>query len=375
MKNVLKLIGNIILLIVLMAAIAFIGLVVYLTFTSDKQVSEIIQQSANEIGTIKDEKVEEKTITQNVGEIISELLVPTIEEKIEYKNTNSIGKFYYEQLDENQKMLYNGLQENKDKLVMGTYVIQFGDRFSKVLEEETGVGKLQADYQTAVEAFTHDNPDLFFLDVSKMYLNIETTKKLWSVKYNVYIGPGEGQKYTDDVFTSEQEIREAQNRIETIKNQILGKLGKDTYKNIKIIHDSLINNIEYDQNTTSKSTYSIYGAFIEKKCVCDGYARAFKYLANAAGIECELIQGTATNSSGKTENHAWDAVKLNGKWYYIDVTWDDPIIIGRGIVLNKYYYQYFLKGSKTFEENHVENGIFSEGGKEFKYPNINRTDY
>ncbi len=258
---------------------------------------------------------------------------------------------------------------------MGTYVIEFKDKFSKLLEQESGVKRLQADYQTAVEAFTHDNPDLFFLDVSKMYLNIETTKKLWNIKYNVYIGPAEGHKYTDNVFSSEEEIREAQLKIETVKNQILKQLGNDTYKNIKIIHDNLINNIEYDQNSTSKSTYSIYGALIEKKCVCDGYARAFKYIANAAGIECELIQGNATNSSGKTENHAWNAVKLNGKWYYIDVTWDDPIIIGRGIILNKYYYQYFLKGTKTFEGNHVENGVFSEGGKDFKYPNISRTDY
>ena len=375
MKNVFKIIFSILTIIILIAAIAFISVILYITFTSNKQVSEIIQHSANEVASVNDEPVIEKKETKNVGEIISELLIPTIEEKDDYTDAASLGKFYYEQLSDTQKNLYNGLQSNKEKLTKGTYVIEYGEKFSKLLETESGIERLQADYQTAVEAFTHDNPDLFFLDVSKMYLNIETTKKLWSVKYNVYIGPSEGKKYTDDRFTSEQEILDAKYQIESIKNQIVNSLGTDTYKNIKKIHDSLINNIEYDQKYTSKSTYTIYGALIERKCVCDGYARAFKYIANAAGIECELIQGTATNSSGKTENHAWNAVKLNGKWYYIDVTWDDPIIVGKGIVLNKYYYQYFLKGKKAFEGNHTINGVFSDGGKEFKYPDISNTDY
>ena len=96
---------------------------------------------------------------------------------------------------------------------------------------------------------------------------------------------------------------------------------------ILFIHDYLINNIDYDSSYQAVGTYSIYGALIEKKCVCEGYAKAFKYLLNSVGYECELLQGTATNSSGQTENHAWNAVKLNGIWYEIDTTWDDPIII------------------------------------------------
>ena len=40
------------------------------------------------------------------------------------------------------------------------------------------------------------------------------------------------------------------------------------------------------------------------------------------------MQGTATNSSGQTENHAWNCIKINDVWYEVDPTWDDPIIIG-----------------------------------------------
>ena len=378
MKNIIKTFFSVFIILILIALIAFIGLIVYLTFSSNREISEVVYQSANNTVTIEDESViERKSNNKDMGKLIAEIFDTEKKEVIEYSDTNSIGKFYYEQLNENQKILYNGLQESKDNnsLISGNHSIEFGEKFSGLLKLENGVNILQADYQTAVEAFTHDNPDLFYLDVSKLYLNIETTKKMWNIKYNVYIAPEEGKKYFDENFTNDQEVREAKLRIESVRSSVLNKLGKDTFKNIKIIHDYLINTLEYDQNYTSRSTYTIYGALIENKCVCDGYARAFKYLANAAGIECELIQGTATNSSGKTENHAWNAVKLNGKWYYIDVTWDDPVILGRGIGLNKYYYQYFLKGTKTFEENHVENGVFSENGKTFVFPTISSTDY
>ena len=46
------------------------------------------------------------------------------------------------------------------------------------------------------------------------------------------------------------------------------------------------------------------------------------------GIECTLVIGKGTNSSGKSENHAWNYVKLDGNYYAVDATWDDPIVEG-----------------------------------------------
>ena len=247
----------------------------------------------------------------------------------------------------------------------GTYKIEFGNKFSDILKQENGNKVLGDDYQTAVEAFTHDNPDLFYLDVSKMYLNMETKKKAFKTTYNVYIAPNDGETYFYEGFDSEESVRTAKYRIEEERDYVMSKLTKNTFKDLKIIHDYLIDNIKYDEEYKSKGTYTLYGALVDHMCVCEGYTRAFKYLADEAGIKCVLMQGTATNTQGKTDD----------RWYYVDVTWDDPIIIGRGIILSSTHYRYFLKGSNTFYKDHKLERKFTDNGKVFNFPMVSESDY
>ena len=90
-------------------------------------------------------------------------------------------------MSKDEKIIYEKLYENKEKLKIGTYKIEFGNTFYNILSQENGSDKLQEEYQTAIEAFTYDNPDVFYIDVTKMYINIETIQKVFSTKYNVYI--------------------------------------------------------------------------------------------------------------------------------------------------------------------------------------------
>lgn len=284
--------------------------------------------------------------------------------------------YFYSQLKGNEKIIYDKLYSNKQNLKQGNYEIKFGNVFSDTLSVENGGEQLGQEYQTAIEAFVHDNPDVFYLDVNKMYLNIETTTKFLRTTYNVYISPAQGQTYLSKEFSSTTEIEKAIAEIERIRDNIINGLKGTDYQKILTIHDYLVENIEYDSTYQAKGSYSIYGALVGKKCVCEGYAKAFKYLTNAAGIECEIMQGTATNSSGQTESHAWNCVEVNGIWYGVDVTWDDPIIIGGGrTVSNEHRYKYFLKGRNTFEKDHVLSYQFSENGKSFAYPSMSRSDY
>jgi len=96
---------------------------------------------------------------------------------------------------------------------------------------------------------------------------------------------------------------------------------------------------------------------------------------NELGIENTIVIGTGTNSKNQTENHAWNYVKLEGKWYAVDVTWDDPIITGWGKLTKKERYEYFLRGSKTMSENHFPSGKFTPNGQTFTYPELSIEDY
>lgn len=286
-----------------------------------------------------------------------------------------INNFFYNQLTINQKKIYEGLYNNKENLKKGNYKIEYGNAFSELLSKEGGSKELGVDYQTAVEAFTHDNPDVFYINVNNMYLNIESTTKLFKTSYNVFISASENSNYWADGFYSYNQVNEAINAVEIAKNNVLNNLNGNDYQKIQNIHNYLVNSIEYDSTYSLTGSYSIYGALVGKKCVCEGYAKAFKYLVNSAGIECEIMQGEATNSSGATESHAWNCVKINDVWYLVDTTWDDPIIIGSGSVVNTSKYKYFLKGSITFEKDHKLSYQFSENGKIFEYPITSKKDY
>lgn len=291
--------------------------------------------------------------------------------KNEYQN-----KYLYSQLGENGKIIYEKLYENKENLKAGTYTIQFGNAFYDILSQENGSDKLQEEYQTAIEAFTYDNPDVFYIDVTKMYINIETIQKIFSTKYNVYINSAKDPTYLLDGFTSKEQIDQCESQVIAVKNQILNQIaGKNDIEKMRYIHDYLVDTIEYDQTFGEKNIYNIYGALVSKTCVCEGYAKASQYLLNEAGLENIIITGTATNSDGKTENHAWNYVNIDEKWYAIDTTWDDPIIVGGGKLTNTIRYRYFLKGSSTMNKNHFISTKFTSGGQDFEFPELSITDY
>ena len=358
---------------VLIAGIVILGIAMYKDVTGDTR-----EDITYKIGNIWTEEPSEKqnksveTSTLNISESIEN--TNEVENKV-IDNDDEIGKFFYKQLSKNQEIIYDKLLESKDYLKQGNYKIEFGNEFYDTLSQENGDKQLWQDYQTAIEAFLHDNVDLFYLDVNKMYINIETITKLLRKSYNVYISAKEGETYFADGFTSTEQIDRAIGQIEETKNNIIRNLSGNDYKKIMTIHDYIIDNVEYDSTYEALGTYSLYGAFIGKTCVCEGYAKSLKYLANSINIECEIMQGTATNSTGKTESHAWNCIKLDGNWYLMDSTWDDPIIVGNGYKVNVFKYKYFLKGSQSFEKDHVLSYQFSDGGKKFKYPTISERDY
>ena len=373
MKKIIGTFFLFLIMLILIGGLLFVGWAIY----NDMFAGDVVQTIHTDENMVAIDQGEHTTRVQkkSIVETISDIFTTEKEVVQDYSAEGSAGKYFYEQLSNTQKVIYNGLQESKDKLMTGTYKIEYGNKFNSVLSQENGSKILGDDYQTAIEAFTHDNADLFYVDISKMYLNMETKKKGFKTTYNVYIAPDEGQSYLAKGFNSEYDVKIAMQKIEQERDYIKSKLTGNTYKDVKKIHDYLIDNVEYDEKNESIGTYSIYGALVDKKCVCEGYTRAFKYIADFVGIKCVIMQGTATNTQGKTEKHAWNAVKVGGSWYLVDTTWDDPIIVGRGVILQSTHYKYFLKGTNTFNKDHILEKQFTDGGKVFSYPTISVKDY
>ena len=357
--------------ILMIMVFGIIGIMIYNEITKKDIVGEV-QEFVSNI-TISSGGINENIKTPEIIERTVETISPN-DESIDYTN-NNIDKYFYNQLDEYSKIIYNAMESNKENMKTGTYEINLGTEFSSLLSESNGEKLLGDYYQSAIEAYTYDNPDVFYIDFSKLYLNIETTTRGNKKTYKVFINAGNQTNYLTEEFSSKERIDAGLNEIENIKAYFVKNKKSDTYQNIKLAHDYLVESIEYDQTISQPNIYDIYGAFINKKSVCEGYAKAFKYLMDSMNIPCVTVSGKATNSEGDSESHAWNYVQINNAWYAIDCTWDDPILVGSGYLSNSLKYKYFLKGEKEFNNSHIPDGQFTEGGKIFTFPSLSISNY
>lgn len=342
----------------------------------NESVQEIV---VNDINTDIENDVPNIVEGEQEEEEVQTVVIPTIESNNSAQSTEKIStyqynnKYYYSQLDNYSKMIYDAIVNNLGNLKYGSYVININGDFSELLDQSNGQSKLKNYYDDAVNAINLDVPNLFYIDFSKMYLNIETTTTLFGTTYNLYIDAGGNNAYFSSGFTSQSQVEKAINSIESAKNSVCRMANGDDYNKIRTTHDWLIENISYDDSSYNKG--NVYGTFMEKKVVCEGYARAYKYMLDNLGVTNILVTGTATNSSNETEEHMWNYVKLNGQWYAVDPTWDDPIVYGGGTVSTGTKHKYFLIGSKELYKSHVESKTISSSGKTFILPTISEDNY
>lgn len=289
---------------------------------------------------------------------------------------NVSNHYYYNQLDENAKIIYSALENNKENMRSGTYKIDFGTQFNSLLKQSDGEAKLNVAFQSAWNAFTYDYPEIFYIDITKLILTTKTTSIGSFSTHRVELANGENSTYYAEGILSKSDLIYKEEYAKKIRDKIVNNLkGYSNYEQIKYVHNWLIDNLEYDTTYKQTDIHNVYGALVNRKVVCEGYARAFKYILDGLNIENILVSGTATNSNNSTESHAWNYVKLDGKWYAIDVTWDDPIIKGGGRLTDKLRYQNFLKGKDEFLSNHIEDGYLSENSIKFVFPELNSKNY
>lgn len=143
------------------------------------------------------------------------------------------------------------------------------------------------------------------------------------------------------------------------------------YEKIETLYGYLVYTVVNDKNYATKSEseqrleHAAYSALCNQSSICSGYALALYYLLNKAGIDTRYIGGY-----GRDARHAWNIARLNGKYYYLDATWDAEASSYRDDL------QYFLLGSNNtlFKKYHNSDSEYKQSDFTNKY-RISTTDY
>lgn len=110
------------------------------------------------------------------------------------------------------------------------------------------------------------------------------------------------------------------------------------------LHDYLVHICDCDVTINDEKVYSTrartaYSALVRRKAVCEGYAMAYRLLLNAAGI----VSGVAID---RIAHHIWNYVRIRNRWYHVDVTWDNPVLIGAPRRVRRISHRHFLMSDK-----------------------------
>lgn len=181
----------------------------------------------------------------------------------------------------------------------------FGEQIA-LSEEGLDAGLDENSIDKIFQCVLSDHPELFYVD-GYSYTKYSRGDMLTAVEFS--------GSYNVDMDTA---LKRAE-IIELAAEQILAGIGMDAtdYEKVKYVYDTLIRQTDYDLNAPDNQ--NIYSVFANHVSVCQGYAKAAQYLLNKLGVDCTLVLGTVETGEG----HAWNLVKVDGEFYYMDATWGD----------------------------------------------------
>lgn len=199
-------------------------------------------------------------------------------------------------------------------------------------------------------AVLYDHPELFW--VGSGYSYTETTG---SDSVTIEITPA--------INDSKETIAEKQAALDAVVLPVIEAANtyQTDYEKALYLHDYIINSVEYDEETAAfvgaRSNTNVifesatsYGALVGHKAICSGYAAAYQYLVQKTGIRCGRVSGVTSSSDS---GHEWNYVYLDGEYYYVDVTWDDPSLSGEAVGTDKNSYIYFCIGADDLKLTHT----------------------
>lgn len=233
--------------------------------------------SVIKISYAKTENVESNDDTQIINDI-------------DYSKYDFSNKFYFNQLSSISQRefikIYDGICNYKSSIAVNGLSVQ--------------------DLNQIIYILYFDCPELFYLsDANQNFNHINNKATVFYPQYT----------YTKET------VNKMEKELESLANNFKTKLNNKSPEFIeKYLHDYLISNIKYNQETDNYM--NIYGALIEGKANCKGYSSSFVYLARILDLPCAQVIGYASDENASI-GHSWNIVKLDGTYYYLDICWDD----------------------------------------------------
>lgn len=256
--------------------------------------------------------VQQKTITRNIAAAQSYSYVSP---KDGYNSLKTqLQRTLYDLINEGVYKISSSKSENGYYLAGDIYLI----------------GKLsESQIVTTIQAFFDDNPQVFWITNS------------YSYAYN-----GNSTYFRMYSYLSANDCNSA---ISTLNSKIQAAVeampsGLSEFDREEYIFDYIVKNCSYDNAAVADQTgrwqsFTVYGALSGGTAVCEGYSKAMQLLCSYAGIKCMVTEGTASNV-----RHMWNAVDIDGSWYYLDVTWCDG---------NFVIYNYFNIPESVLKKTHI----------------------
>ncbi len=221
------------------------------------------------------------------------------------------------------------------------------------------------------EAVYYDHPEAFWLS------------RNYSLDYNFKQGHF-------IIFYSCYSYDEAMSKARALENAMSAYLldmprNLTEYEREKYIHDRLVTECEYDIDAVNSETQdpdvsSSYGALVNHRAVCGGYTMAAKLLLDSVGIESYAVHGTADGLA-----HVWLLANIEGDWYHLDVTWDDPVLSEPSSVIQRAYLNLtdemiksdheICDGFETLTDERIQSGAAGDTFYNFRLPSADTSEY
>jgi len=229
--------------------------------------------------------------------------------EIEYSNDIKVNRLQlkdatvnYNKLNENQKKIYSGIALSVRDLNEAALLDNYTDGNLELISE---------DVKVAMSAFFADHPEVFYLNLT---YKISLSKSILNERIRIDL------TYN---INNKNELETKLIEVESVINSYITNLqGNNDFEKELYLHDKVALDVKYYSDTTDISQvpevyHTIYGTFVEKQAVCDGFAKAMQILLDRINIDTMFVTGMIGSVP-----HAWNLVKIDDQWYHLDLTSD-----------------------------------------------------